>query len=337
MWNSKLINYKKMKQCKRKTCREMNPDDAEFCQYCGYKFGRMRKMISWLLGGLLCITVLTTGYLVYLRPSQPVSEPEPLPKPFTIPVPNNKTERKGVIRFLPNPGNPKTFNLYIVETDSEKNWTLIASKISFSNFDSLDICLRDFHNYHVPTSRISLLCDTKDEQFVRDLLSDQFRTAYNPNIRINKPENDDFYLFSAVIPECYQNNGCLVDIDRDKISFRWKTGHETVQLGYAKSIDESTIRVELSRIMDLIPKDYTDFFFVTGDFFSKLSEASTDDNSNATDFVFLQEPENYQHLTSDNVVSNGLKLYQGIMDVSRKKNFIFRKSACRDIGYLLCN
>ena len=322
-----------MKRCKRKRCREMNPDDAMFCQYCGYKFGRTKKIVILSAAIVLCFSLLIIGYLFYNEKTKVNEAVMRVQKHFSIPVPNNQTNRKAVIRFLPAIGNPSAICYYVIETDAERNWTLLGFNESFSNFDSLGLIIREkMLIYSVQPQNIIILCDQKDEEFVKKILAEGLR----PGITIENIQSDN-YLFTALIPESYLLNSCLVDIRRDQILFHWKEGRETVQIGYAQSIDENKINVEISRIIDMIPTDYTDFFFVTGDFFSMLAKESSDFLLKSIDFVQLQEPEMYLKLNSDTYILNGLKLYQSIINVSQSKNYIYRKYACKEIGYLLSN
>ena len=321
-----------MKRCKRKRCREMNPDDAMFCQYCGYKFGRTKKIVIWSAAIVLCFSLLLIGYLLYIEKTQE-KELVRVQKHFSIPVPNNQITRKAVMRFLPDINNPSALNYYVIETDSERNWKLLAFEESYTNFAELGFIMRDkIRDNSIQPHNTAVLCEQKDEEFVKTLLL----TGYHSSIKSVNLQND-LYLFAALIPEAYQLNGCLLDISRDKIIFQWKEGRETVQLGYAQTADENKIIVELSRIIDMIPADYTDFFFVTGDFFLALAKESDGFYVKSTDFVQLEIPDFYVQLKSDYYMSNGLKLYQGIIHVSQSKNYIFRKHACREIGYLLSN
>jgi uncharacterized membrane protein YvbJ len=333
-----------MKICPR--CIHENPDDARYCEKCGYKFRRVRKAIVIITVVLL----IAAGAVIFFSPPSqspqpptpisptPVVEPAPVP---VVPVPvtgsfadKSPAPENGVKKCIIEI-RKAGLAAFIINIDSQKRWRLVKADFDSSLVqsdhvkDKMDISLNDYIgsivNYGPTKNNISFIAsaDTQYDTKMQTIINEIMGLGYS--IYRFDSETEIRWGFKSTVPERYAKSSFYVKISSDKTVIAW--------------LEDATIRFHVATVGNAnkvgelvkhVPTNNRGYCFIVGDVPAKMAQQHRNVNER---FTVLSKPDDYNFTGKQEQID--IKTYRDIRDASGCNTFIFDWETNFVVGKLL--
>jgi hypothetical protein len=320
-----------MKVCPR--CIHENPDDARFCEKCGYQFRRSARITVIIITVSLLIAA-AGAVILFLLPSpvDPVNPVTPVPATsskfkYMPPAPENgvskcivEVRKTGLVSF-------------IVKIDAQNRWRLEKTDLDSSLVQNdlvknkKDISASDYVagiiNYGVDKRNIHFVAASgQDTPVMTEIKNLGFAISrFDSRKKIH-------WGFKATVPKQYEKSSFFVDISPDKTVIAWMED-ENVQFRESSAPDEKRIQ-EIRRLAKDIPTNKRGYCFIAGDIPAKMAATHRAGNEK---YTVLNAPGTY-NLTGAGE-QNGLAVYRAVYEASGCNTFIYDWNTNTVLGYFL--
>jgi hypothetical protein len=332
-----------MKICPR--CVHENPDDARYCEKCGYKFRRLAKKVIVII--TVCL-LIAAGAVIFLSPPDiPPQPPEPVhvPTPVTAPIDSSESSSAKFMYKSPTPDKgvlkcvvevQKTgLVAFIIKIDGQNRWRLEKADIDSSLVqsdlvkDKAAITTTDYiggiTNYGVINGNIHFVARSNEQLYNRKMVNVMSEITER-GFKISRFDNEmeTRWGFLATIPKEYKKSSFYIKISSDKVVVAWL--EDTAIL-----TKESSLRIdEVRKLAAKVPTNKRGYCFIEGDIPAKMAKMNKNTDKR---YIVLDAPDKYNF--PDKHEQYKVMIYQALVEASGCNTFVFDQNTNFAIGKLI--